>query len=338
MEEVHQGTFGTYTNGHALACKILRVSYYWTKMESDCCQHVRRCTKCQVYANNIHVAPSELHSLTFPWPFAMWGLDMIGPIESFILVAIDYFTKWVEAASYASVTKSIVVKFIKRDIIYRYGLPAHIITDNGTNLNNKIMPELCEQFKIKHHNSMPYRPKMNGAIEEANKNIKKIVQKMVLTYKDWHDMLPYALHGYRTSIQTSTGAIPYSLVFGTEAVLSVEVEIPPLKGLCRSRTKRLRMGPKSTGPAQLDRGKTLYQHRIKHVFDKKVGPRQFKEDLVLRKILPNARDPRGKWAPNYEGSYVVKHTFSRGALVLVNLEGQELQHPVNADTVKLFYP
>ncbi|RDX78186.1 Gypsy retrotransposon integrase-like protein 1, partial [Mucuna pruriens] len=213
MEEVHEGTFGTLTNGHALAHKILRVGYYWTKMESDCCQHMKRCMKCQVYADNIHVAPSTLYNLTSPWPFFMYGSDMIDPIEPkasnehrFILVAIDYFMKWIEAASYASTTKSVVVKFIKRDIICRYGLLAHIITDNGTNLNNKMMIELCEQFKIKHHNSTPYHPKMNRAVEAANKNIKKIVSKMVVTYKDSHDMLPYTLHGYQTSMRTSTGA------------------------------------------------------------------------------------------------------------------------------------
>ncbi|RDX85757.1 Gypsy retrotransposon integrase-like protein 1, partial [Mucuna pruriens] len=227
MKEVHEGAFETHTNNHALARKILRVGYYWTQMESDYCQYVKRCMKCQIYADNIHVAPSTLHNLATPWSFSMWGLDMIGPIETkvsnkhrFILVAIEYFTKWVEVASYASVTRSIV-----------YDLPAHIITDNGTNLNNKMMTELCVQFKIKHHNSMPYHPKMNGVVEEANKNIKKIVQKMVVTYKDWHDMLPYALHGYRTSIRTSTGETPYSLVYGIEAVLLVEVEIPFLRVL-----------------------------------------------------------------------------------------------------------
>src|SRR3954468_19917860 len=85
--------------------------------------------------------------------------------------------------------------------------------------NNKLMKELCESFKIKHHNSSPYRPKMNGAVEAANKNIKKIVQKMVVTYRDWHEMLPFAFHGYRTSVRTSTGATPFSLVHGMEAVL-----------------------------------------------------------------------------------------------------------------------
>ncbi|RDX93524.1 Retrovirus-related Pol polyprotein, partial [Mucuna pruriens] len=118
-------------------------------MESDCCQYVRRCMKCQSYADNIHVAPSTLHNLVAPWLFSMWGLDMIGPIEPkasnghrFILMAIDYFMKRVEAASCASVMRSVVVKFIKRDIICQYGLLAHIITDNRTNLNNKMMTEL----------------------------------------------------------------------------------------------------------------------------------------------------------------------------------------------------
>nr|KYP61424.1 Retrovirus-related Pol polyprotein from transposon 412 family [Cajanus cajan] len=82
-------------------------------------------------------------------------MDVIGPIEPktsngrfFILVAIDYFTKWVEAASYAHVTLNVVVKFIKRELICRYGVPSRIITDNGTNLNNRMMTELCVDFKI----------------------------------------------------------------------------------------------------------------------------------------------------------------------------------------------
>ena len=85
---------------------------------------------------------------------------------------------------------------------------------------------MCEDFKIPHHYSTPYRSKMNGAVEAANKNIKKIVQKMTVSYKDWHEMLPFALHGYRTSVRTSTGAMPYSLVYGMEAVLPFEIEVP----------------------------------------------------------------------------------------------------------------
>ena len=70
---------------------------------------------------------------------------------------------------------------------------------------------------------------MNGTVEAANKNIKKIIKKMTVTYKDWHEMLPFSLHGYRTTVHTSTGETPYSLVYDMEAVLPIEVQIPSLR-------------------------------------------------------------------------------------------------------------
>ncbi|PKI59358.1 hypothetical protein CRG98_020249 [Punica granatum] len=111
-------------------------------------------------------------------------MDVIGPVNPkasnghlFILVAIDYFTKWIEAITLASVTAKAVAHFLKRDIIARYGVPATLITDNAKNLNNKLIDELCAQFRIQHRNFSPYRPQMNGAVEAANKNIKKIIEK-----------------------------------------------------------------------------------------------------------------------------------------------------------------
>jgi len=238
MHEIHEGSFGTHSNGYAMAKKALRAGCYWITMQADCYNHAKKCHKCEIYANKIHIPPSMVNVISSPWPFSMWGIDMIGRIEPkasnghrFILVAIVYFTKWVEATSYANFTKQVVVCFIKNNIISRYGVPRKIITDNGTNLNNNMMKELCSEFKIEHHNSSPYRPQMNGAVEAANKNIKKIVQKMVVTYKDWHEMLPYALYGYRTSMRTSTRATPFSLVYGMEVVLPIEVEIPSLRVL-----------------------------------------------------------------------------------------------------------
>jgi hypothetical protein len=353
MNEVHEGSFGTHSNGHAMAKKMLRAGYYWMTMESDCCKHVRRCHKCQIYADKIHVPPTLLNVLSSPWPFSMWSIDMIGMIEPkasnghrLILVAIDYFTKWVEATSYANVTKQVVVRFIKNQLICRYDIPSKIITDNGSNLNNKMMKELCKDFKIEHHNSSPYRPKMNGAVEAANKNIKKIIQKMVVTYKDWHEMLPFALHGYRTSVRTSTGATPFSLVYGMEAVLPVEVEIPSMRVLmeaklseaewCQSRYDQLNLIEEKRMNA-LCHGQ-LYQKRMKQAFDRKVRPREFKEgDLVLKKILSFQPDSRGKWTPNYEGPYVVKRAFSGGAMILATMDGDELPRPVNADAVKKYF-
>nr|KYP47346.1 Gypsy retrotransposon integrase-like protein 1 [Cajanus cajan] len=311
MEEIHEGSFGTHANGHVMARKILRSGYYWLTMEADCCSHVRKCHKCQIYADNIHVPPTSLNVLAAPWPFSMWGIDVIGPIEPkasnghrFILVAIDYFTKWVEAASYASVTRNVVVKFIKRDLICRYGLPSRIITDNGTNLNNKMMKE------------------------------------------DWHEMLFFALHGYRTFVRTSTRATSYSLVYGMEAVLPIEVEIPSLRVLAETKLEEAEWVQARYDQLNLIEEKRLnalchgqlYQKRIKRAFEKKVHPREFQEgDLVLKKILPPQRDHRGKWTPNYEGPYMVKKAFSGGALILTNMDGEDLLNPINSDAVKKYY-
>jgi len=174
-----------------------------------------------------------------------------------------------------------VTKFIKNEIICRYGLPSRIITDNATNLNNKMMSELCEEFKIQHHNSTPYHPKMNGAVEAANKNIKKIIQKMVVTYKDWHEMMPFALHGYRTSVRTSTIATPFSSVYGMEPVLPFEVEIPCLRVLMEAQLEEAEWVQARHDQLNLIDEKSLasvchgqlYQRRMKRSFDKKVRPR-----------------------------------------------------------------
>ena len=107
VEEVHQGICGPHMNGRMLAKKILRMGYLWNTMETDCVDYVKSCHDCQMHANLNHVLPSELYSMIFPWKFSVWGIDVIGRIASkalngheYILVAIDYFTKWVEAASY----------------------------------------------------------------------------------------------------------------------------------------------------------------------------------------------------------------------------------------------
>ena len=241
----------------------------------------------------------------------MWGMDVIGPItpkasngHHFIFVVIDYFTKWVEMTSYASVTKAVVARFIKKKIVCRYGLPERIIFDNGLNLNNDMVIEVCTKFKIKHHNSVPYRPKMNDAVEAANKNVKKIIAKAIETYKDWHEKLPFVLHAYQTGVRTSTRKTPYSLVYGMEAVLPIEVEIPSLRVLreveleeaewVQARYEQLNLIKEKRMKA-ICHGQ-LYQKIMMRAYDKKIRPRQFQEEEpVLKRIPQNRQDLRGKW-------------------------------------------
>ncbi|XP_070006010.1 uncharacterized protein [Nicotiana sylvestris] len=194
-----------------------------------------RCVDAQEAGKIMNECMREIASYVSTVAIHCLGMDAIGPIEpkdsnghGFILVAIDYLTKCVEAVTYKDVTKKAVVDFVHSNIICRFGIPKTSITDNDANLNNQLMRKVCEQFKITHRNSTPYRPKANGAVEMANKNIKKILRKMILSSRQWHEKLPFTLLGYRTTMCTSVGAIPYLLVYETEAIIPAEVEIPSL--------------------------------------------------------------------------------------------------------------
>ena len=126
---------------------------------------------------------------------------------------------------------------------------------------------------------------------------------MVVTYKDWHEMLPFALHGYQTFVRTSTGATPFSLVYGMEVVLPVEVEIPSLRVIMEAKFSEAEWVQSRFDQLNLIKEKRitslchgqLYQKRMKKTFHKKVKPREFREgDLVLRKIMSFNADSSGK--------------------------------------------
>ncbi|XP_015084160.1 uncharacterized protein LOC107027527 [Solanum pennellii] len=147
-------------------------------MEHDYCRFVEKCHTCQVHSDLMRVPPHELNAMSSPSPFVSKGMDVIGPIEPvasnrqrFILVAIDYFTKWVEAASYKLVTKKVIANFVRNNLICRFEVPEPIITDNVSNINSHLIRDTCEQFKITHGTSTAYRPQMNEDVDDANKNI-----------------------------------------------------------------------------------------------------------------------------------------------------------------------
>ncbi|XP_027156206.1 uncharacterized protein K02A2.6-like, partial [Coffea eugenioides] len=249
-------------------------------------------------------------------------MDVIGTIDPpasnghrFILVAIEYFTKWVEAESFKHVTKKVVANFLRDHIICRFRVPETLITDNAKNLNNDMVDGLCEQFKIRHRNSAIYRPQMNGTVEAANKNLKKIIRKMTEKHRDWHEKLPYALMAYRTSIRTSTRTTPYSLMYGMEAVLPAEVEIPSLRILMETKLEEADWIKQRYEQLSLIDEKRLnaichdqcYQKRVARAYNKKVHRRTFEEgDQVLKRILPVQDEAKGKFAPNWQGPFIVQ--------------------------------
>ncbi|RVW30081.1 Retrovirus-related Pol polyprotein from transposon 17.6 [Vitis vinifera] len=352
MREVHSGVCGPHMGGHMLARKIMRTGYFWLTMETDCCQFVQKCPECQIHGDLIHAPPSELHALTSPWPFSVWGIDIIGKVSpksssghEFILVAIDYFTKWVEAASYARLTSARVASFIRSHIICRYGVPHELISDRGAHFRAEV-DTLLQEYGIRHHRSSAYRPQTNGAVEAANKNIKRILRKMVETSRDWSEKLPFALWAYRTSFRTSTGATPYSLVYGMEAVLPVETEMGSLRVALEQQISETEWAQARFDQLNLLDERRLraadhvqaYQRKMARAFKKRVKPRPLqKGDLVLRILRGLIGDPRGKFRPSWSGPYVIRELTPEGAAWLTDLDGNQFSEPTNVDQLKKYY-
>ncbi|CAL2257624.1 unnamed protein product [Prunus armeniaca] len=170
----------------------------------NCIEYAKGCIKCQIYGLIQRVPADTLHPITKPWPFRGWAVDIIGEIhpaasnqDALVLVAIDYFTKWVEAESYRSISSTQVVRFFENHIVHRFGIPETITADNGLVFASAETREYAERMGIKLVHSTPYYPQANGQAEASNKVIKGIVEKMIEEKpRAWHDLLPEALWAY----------------------------------------------------------------------------------------------------------------------------------------------
>ncbi|XP_026416541.1 uncharacterized protein LOC113311977 [Papaver somniferum] len=126
-----------------------------------------------------------------------------------------------------SSTRATIATFIKEHIICRFGVPKHIITDNGTPFANKQVRELLEEYGIKQVFSTIYYLQGNGQAESTNKTLIRIISRTVHENpREWHDQLPMVLWAYRTSPRSSIGVSPYSLIYGADAILPAEIKIP----------------------------------------------------------------------------------------------------------------
>ena len=296
--------------------------------------------------------PMPLHTMTSPWLFSARGIDIIGKIHpatsnghEFILVVIDYFTKWVEAASYNVLNSKKVAQFIQTNIIYRYGVLHKIIPDNGLHFKGET-EKLLRQFNIQHHKSSPYCPQTNGVVEAANKNIGQILKKSMKNYKDQHLQLPYALWGYRTSIRSSRGATPYSLVYGTEAVIPIEMGVRSLRTVLESEIPEVDwLQSRYDQLCMMDeiRLKALYhiqgyQRRLRKAFDKKVRIRDLMlGDLVLKETRARIQETNGKFKQNWVDPYIIKQIYFGGAVRLTDFDADLIIDPTNMDQLKKYH-
>ena len=152
--------------------------------------------------------------------FDLWGIDFMGPFppsdgKEYILVAVDYVSKWVEAIPTRTNDHREVLRFITRCIFARYGCPRAIISDDGSHFNNSHFRALLKKYGVHHRITTPYHPQANGQVEVSNREVKSILKKIIRRDgKDWAHKLPDALLAYRTAYKTPIGMSPFRLIYG----------------------------------------------------------------------------------------------------------------------------
>jgi transposase InsO family protein len=173
-----------------------------------------------------------MNPIVKPWPFRGWGIDLIGQIyppsskgHKFVLVATNYFTKWVEdiPLKIASTTK--MIEFIKEHVVYRFGIPQSITTDQGKMFTSQEFEDFAASTGFKLLNSSPYYAQANGQVEASNQILIKSIKKIRENLKKWHTILSETLWSYQMACHGSTKCSPYELVYGNETILPWEINI-----------------------------------------------------------------------------------------------------------------
>lgn len=172
--DIHGGICGHHASSRVLITKALRAGFYWPTAMQDAKELVSRCDACQSFATKPHAPTAELNTIPLAWPFTQWGHDMVGKLQKsspgghvYLLVAVDKFTKWIEAMPVTTQDATSAVKFIE-SIILGFGVSHSIITDNGSNFASAELQDFCNEMGIQVSYASVVHPQTSGQVKKEN--------------------------------------------------------------------------------------------------------------------------------------------------------------------------
>nr|GFB16031.1 reverse transcriptase domain-containing protein [Tanacetum cinerariifolium] len=229
LNACHSGPTRGHYGANYTTKKVFDSGFYWASIYKDAFELVKRCDSCKRQGNVSQKDEMPKNFIQICEIFDVWGIDFMGPFPSskgnkYILVAVDYLSKWVEAKALPTNNARVVVKFLK-SLFSRFGTPKAIISNRGTHFCNDQFSRVMEKYGVTHRLSTSYHPQTSGQVKVTNHGLKRILQRtMGENRASWSDKLEDALWAFRTAFKTSVGCTPYRLVYEKACHLPLELE------------------------------------------------------------------------------------------------------------------
>ncbi|GKA54145.1 reverse transcriptase domain-containing protein [Tanacetum coccineum] len=281
LREIHEGSCSMHAGTRSVVAKALQIGYYWPTMHKDARALIWACKDC------------------------------LGKVK-FLIVAIDYFTKWIEAKPVATITGNQVKKFVWDNIVCRFGLPGEIISDNGKQFRYNPFKDWCEKLCIRQHFASVKHLQANGLVERANKSIGEgIKARLDARSKDWMEELSHVLWAHRTMIKSSNEDTPFSLTYGTEAVIPADIDMPTLRTMevdvmRNDEALEINLDLLEQKREQTTNREAKSKRKMEKYYNSKVRSTSFKPgDLVYHSNDASHAKKGGKLGPKWEGPYEV---------------------------------